>query len=267
VRRSGARGAAPVRAPVLFFILLSGCAGGPAPRAHSFEPGRSAAGIVFIVHGIWPDGWWVEDLARALRARGLEPLPVEHTTFAWGVVLGYGTDGPAERIASFARKLEVRHRATGCTVPLRYEGVGYSGGTVVLLKAAERGVPLARAWFGGSPIACYSGDLERALADGRIGRLVNYWSIADGVVNPLFGAGALGFRGGPAERIENRAHARPHVVPVFEDREVAAELAAEIAREARGAPAHACFDDARFSRWFMNEKERLRTPTPCRGDP
>ncbi len=268
---------APLRLAAALFLAgaataaaaaAAGCAGDPGVRAHSIEPGRSPAGLVFIIHGVWPDGWWVEELARDLRARSVEPVPVAHTTFVWGALFGGDSDAVAERIEAFARAFEIRHRAAGCPARPRFSGIGYSGGTLVLLAAADRGVPLERAYFGGSPIFAWSGRLERALAEGRIGALVNYCSPLDGV-GAILGCGALGFRGGAAGAgargsAENRAHLRTHLQPVFGDREEARAIAAEIAQAAAAGaaarePRHRCFDDPAFFRWYAAAKARLAT--------
>jgi hypothetical protein len=253
---------APLFTLAALALALFACATDPGIRAASYLPRRSAAGFVFLVPGIWPDragtgGFWISEQARALRAVGVEPLPVEHRTFLWGVALGYGTKRPAEKIAAFARALEVRHRETGCPVPPRLHGIGYSAGTIVLLEAIARGASLDRLYFGGSPIFAWSGRIEAAIAARRLGTLVNYCSIFDGAASATLGCGAFGFRGDGGGRAENRPHLRTHLEPVFCDGEVARAVAGEIAAAGRGERPHVCFDDPRFLRWFIAARERL----------
>lgn len=269
----------------LVLALAPGCAflGAPAPRSRPLEPAPSAAGFAFIVHGIWPDGYWVPDQALALRRHGVEPLPVEYTSFLAGYVLGHGTDRPAAKIVAFARALLARHGASGCPTPVRLHGIGFSAGTMVLLKSAEAGGALERVYFGGSPLPAWSGRLEDVLAAGGIAALVNYCSPFDGIVGATLGCGTLGFLGERRGRVENRGHLRHHLVPVFADAEVADRVAREIAAGARGAAPHRCFEDPAFASWFRSAQTRLadeaaaeepppaappvRTPTPCKAAP
>lgn len=263
----------------LFLLGAAGCAGAGAPRARPLEPLASPAGFCFLVHGIWPDGVWIPAEEAALRRRGVEPIDVEYTTFLPGYALGYGTDRPAERLVAFVRALEARHAASGCAAPLRLHAVGFSGGTMVLLKAAEAGVRFERVYFGGSPLPLAYGRLEDVLREGRVGHLVNYCSALDGLVGVTLGCGAFGFLGDGAGRVENRGHLRTHLDPVFQG-EVADDIAREIAATGRGAPAHTCMAVPGFARWLRTAVRRLadgeasaeagatiRTPTPGRAAP
>src|SRR2546421_9155997 len=112
---------------ILFFALATGCVAGP--RAIDQKPLEARAGIVFMIHGIWPDGWWVPEAERAFREAGIETVPVDYTSGFVGFTFGFGTDPPTERMLALVRALEARHARTGCAAPLRYHAVGYSGGT------------------------------------------------------------------------------------------------------------------------------------------
>lgn len=240
-------------------LLSSGCVS--AVRGDE-APGRAAIGPVFLVHGIWPDGvdWWCDDVEAALRRQGVEGIRVPHTSFVAGYLFGFGTDLPADRLADFERKLRVRHRGTGCPAPLRLCGVGFSAGTEVLTKAAERGVRFERVYFAGSPLPVWSQTLARPLREGRILNLVNYHSPVDLVTLVTFGSGIYGYRGLDdrlADRVENRLHWRSHAQPLWDDEEVVEQVAAEIADLARG-PAHTCFDHPEFWAWYQEATRKLR---------
>jgi hypothetical protein len=245
-------------AALLIAALAAGCATGP--RTRPLEPVLGPAGFCLLCPGIEPDGvradFWIPGAVRALRARGVEPLPVDYACFLPGYVLGHGTDRPAEKLAAFGRALAAAHEASGCAAPVRLHGIGFSGGTMVLLKAAERGVALERVYFGGSPISLASARLEDALRERRIGRLVNYCSPFDGVVGGVLGCGAFGFLGDGDGRAENRGHLRWHLDPIFQGEE-GARVAREIGASGRGLPPHTCLANAEFFAWLRAAETAL----------
>jgi hypothetical protein len=235
----------------------AGCAA--PPRATSSAPLESRPGIVFLAHGIWPDGAWCTETERALRAARIEVVPVEYTSFIAGYIAGSGTDEPAERIAAFVAALEREHARTGCRAPLRYHAIAYSAGTVVALKAAWRGVRLETAHFGGSPIPAWSSSLADAVRAKRIGLVKNYWSPLDGVTGWGFGMGQFGYHGeedGEALPVENVLCAYQHLAPPF-DEELAGAIARDLDAAARAAPPHTCFREPAFARWYRRETDRL----------
>lgn len=246
-----------MRAALLVLALLAGCSTVDPER----EPGRSAVGPVFLVHGIWPDreGWWIDEMVVALRKRDLEAIPIPYGTFVTGYVFDYGTVGPADRLAELERELRARHAKTACVVPLKLNAVGFSAGTAIIMMAAERGARFERVQFAGSPIPFYSERLARQLREDRIRRLVNYRSLFDLMVYPFLGIGAFGYEpDGPiAERVENRRHWGFHIPPwtghVGRER-VVADLSALATDGAR----HGCFDDKAFKAWYMRAREAAR---------
>jgi hypothetical protein len=245
----------------LCVLLPLGCVGAP-PAEPSLTSPVSAAGPVVLVHGIWPDSvsWWVDDVQAELHDRGVRTLATGYTSFVFGYLTGLGTDGAADRVAATEHALRVRHARTDCSARLALAGIGYSAGTAVLAKAAERGARFERLYFGGSPIPAWSGALATQLEEDRIGLLVNYCSLLDGVANLLFGAGALGFHGaGPAmSRVDNRWHWRPHWLVLWDSEEVVSEVVDEIVAAAEGDEPHSCFADPAFEAWFLEAKRRLR---------
>ncbi len=257
----GARGRAGCAAIALTVsaFLLAGCS---ATRVPVDQPGTSPAGFVFLVHGIWPDNgdWWVDDAAAALHRYGIEGLPVPYRTFVGGYLFGYGTSPPADRVAQFAHALQRRHGKTGCAAPVRLHGVGYSAGTMVLTKAAERGVCFERVYFAGSPIKFWDGDLECVLVEGRILHLVNYYSPTDLLVWMSCGSGVFGYHGGgPAQDVvENRLHWKTHFTPLWDDDLRVQNMAKELARLEVGAR-HTCYEVPWYRKWYAEAKEKLRT--------
>lgn len=245
---------------LLGLALLTGCV--TAPPAEPSEPSTSPAGPVFLVHGIWPDSvsWWIDEVQEELHARGIQTLPAGYTTFVFGYLSGLGTDGVADRVAATEHALRRRHASTGCEAELRLFGLGFSAGTAVLGKAAERGARFERLYFAGSPIPAWADWLEQQLREGRIERLVNYYSLLDGVTGALAGCGTLGFHAeGPlATKVENRHHWRPHWLPFWDDEDYVREVVDEIVASARGGRPHRCFSQPAFQAWFLEAKRRLR---------
>ena len=244
--------------PLIALLLLAGCS----VRVPSEIPGPSAAGPVFLVHGIQPDGvdWWVDDMEMALRRRGVEAVPVSYWCFLFGYLFGYGTDGPADRIAAFVSGMEARHARTDCPAELRFNGVGFSAGTMVLVKAAERGARFRRVYFGGSPIKLWDGDLRAVLRDGRFGELVNYYSPLDLVVIFTMGSGMYGYQGADRRdkrRVHNRLHWRHHFAPTWWDDDRTERIADEIVRHCGRGQEHTCFQDRWFREWYLAEKRRM----------
>jgi hypothetical protein len=237
--------------------LLPGCSSPP----KGLPLGTSAAGAVFLVHGIWPDGdwWWTRDLARELSQEGLEPIVVNYNCFVGGWLFGYGTSPPAGEIARFVADAEANHSRTTCQTPLRWSGVGYSAGTVVLTKAAESGVNFERLYFGGSPIPMWSGWLQDRLREGSVDRLINYYSPFDLLVWVSFGSGIYGYHGGGAaqRQVINRLHFRTHYTSIWTQRRAVRTVVHELATSARGE-AHTCFRVPWYRRWFESAKDRLR---------
>lgn len=231
-------------------VLLSACVGPPPPEG---RPGDAPLGPVFLVHGSWPDNpWlWVNDLQEALHAAGVASLSVPH-----GVVIGIGCDAPASRLAAFARELAAQHGRTRCPARLRLVGVGYSSGTDVLLRASTAGVPFARCYFGGSPLALWNGELRQALRSGGLGRLVNYYSPLDGLMWMTAGAGIFGYHGAGWAQVDNRLHLWPHVMPLWNRQSLVERLIEELAREP--GPRHTCFQEAWYLDWYRVAGERLR---------
>lgn len=241
-------------------LLASGCVS--APPAEPSAPCTSPAGPVFLVHGIWPDSvsWWIDEVQEELHARGIQTLPAGYTSFLFGYLSGLGTDGVADRIAETERALRCRHAATGCEAELRLAGLGFSAGTAVLAKAAERGASFERLYFAGSPISARAGWVDRQLREGRIRRLVNYYSLVDGVTGALAGCGTLGFHasGPAASQVENRRHWWPHWLPFWDDEDYVREVVDELVASARSARPHRCFSQPGFQAWFLEAKRRLR---------
>ena len=247
------------RARIVFALALSlplalaGCCGPEYPDA---PPGDHPVGPVFLCHGSWPDFpyWWTDDMAEALRARGIEAVLVPYF-----VLSGIGTGAPAERIAAFEAKLRWRHARTECRAPLRLAAVGYSSGTDVVLESAMAGAVYERVYFGGSPLALWNQDVERALVRGRIKRLVNYFSPFDGLVWITLGSGVYGYHaGGSAQHhVDNRVHFWLHVTPLFRRDTYLEEVSGELA--ACAGLRHTCYDDADYRAWYVAARERLRT--------
>lgn len=238
-------------------ILISvGCVG-EAPKRES--PATHPLGPVFLCHGAWPDNaWlWVNDLADALQARGIEAAPVPYFS-----LFGIGTGAPAERVASFWRELETLHRGSRCRAPLRSVGVGYSSGTDVLTQAANLGVPFERMYFAGSPLPAWSSDVRRALEERTIERLINYYSPIDGLMWITGGAGMFGYHAGGSGqvRVENRIHGWLHVTPLwnrtYAQEALVDELVKAVKKEARR---HTCYQDPRYLAAYDAAKDRLRT--------
>lgn len=225
-------------------------------------PATSSAGPVFLVHGVWPDSedWWVDDVAAALEARGLEPLPVPYFCFIPGYLFGYGTTPPADRIARFVEQFDEQHARTQCETPVRWNGIGFSAGTMVLTKAAERGVSFERLYFAGSPIPMWANYLREPLNDGRIQNLINYYSPTDLLVWMTCGAGIYGFHrgGGGQRRVVNRLHWWTHFTPLWDREVVVNRVVDELAESARGSP-HTCFERPWFRRWYETARDVLRT--------
>ncbi len=261
----GIRGIWVTLSLVLAVVALGCAAAAPGARSRDIGlvPPPELRGVVVLVHGIWPDGAWIAPAADAMREAALEPVPVDYGTFVAGYFSGKGTDRPAARLLAFAVLLDRAHAATGCDAgPLRLHAVGFSGGTVVILKAAALGATFDRAIFGGSPIFTASGDLAAALAAGRFrGGVVNDWSPVDGLVGGVLGMGQLGYWGG-APGVEDRAIFSVHVLtpwaPPFageRGRAIAAELAA---RADLGRPHRRCLDaDGGFYAWLRRAAESL----------
>ncbi|MGE0710753.1 MAG: hypothetical protein AB7N76_27845 [Planctomycetota bacterium] len=264
--RHATRATPPLLALLLALSALPGCVG--APPAEPTQA-RSPAGPVVLVHGIFPDSvsWWIDEVQAELHRRGVQTLPVGYESFVFGYLTGLGTDGPADRIAALEQGLRLRHARAACRARLQLAGVGFSAGTAVLEKAAERGVRFQRLYFAGSPLPLWSGALEEQLREDRVGVLVNYYSPLDGVVNGLLGMGAFGFRGaGPAAaRVENRLHWRPHWLPLWDDEDEVHAVCAELVRAAGEGPPHTCFEDPAFAAWFREAKARLRAGEPPPG--
>jgi len=233
--------------------LLSACSG---PEYPPTPPGDHPLGPVFLVHGSWPDfaGLWADDMAEALRARGIEGVLVPCF-----MLVGLGTGAPGERIAAFEAQLRYRHARTDCAAPLRLGGVGYSSGTDVLLVAAEEGAQLERVVFGGSPLSLWNGDLEDQLVAGRIEHLVNYFSPFDGLVWITFGSGQYGYHtGGSGQpRVDNRVHFWLHVTPLFNRDGYVEEVVEDLAR--LEGPRHTCYADPDYRAWYEDARERLRS--------
>src|SRR5687767_6104628 len=81
----------------------AGCASTPAPRALKPRPPR--ADIVFLIHGIWPDGGWYADAAPAFESASVTAVPIDYTTFLPGFMFGFGTDRAAEQVVALAGDL------------------------------------------------------------------------------------------------------------------------------------------------------------------
>lgn len=235
-------------------LSLTACVGDPPP---SGPLGDHPLGPVFLVHGSWPDNayLWVDELQEALHAAGIESILVPHA-----IVVGLGTDAPAERIAAFHGELVTRHARTTCRAELNLAGVGYSSGSDVLLESCLKGTPYARCDFGGSPLALWNGDLSRAIKSGSLRHLVNYFSPFDGMMWVTFGAGIYGYHGAGWEQVDNRLHFWPHVMPLFNRGYMIERLVDEYRAGTRaGAPRHTCSEDPRYARWYRAARERLRT--------
>jgi pimeloyl-ACP methyl ester carboxylesterase len=207
---------------------------------------------VFLVHGLWPDSdaWWMPGVEEALQRRGIEAIAVPYRAFVLEYLLGFGTDRPADRIAAFVAQLEERHARTTCPAPLRFRAIGYSAGTVVLSKAAERGVAFDRVYFAGSPLPFWTQPPE------RLGSVINYYSLLDGLVWVSLGSGQFGLSAAQ----ENRLCWRWHLIPLWLDRDEVERVADELEQGAAGPP-HTCFDEAEFRAWYLEARERL-----CRGE-
>ncbi|HBP20014.1 MAG TPA: hypothetical protein DEA08_19780, partial [Planctomycetes bacterium] len=147
-----------------------------------------------------------------------------------------------------------------CEAELRLAGLGFSAGTAVLGKAAERGATFERLYFAGSPVPAWADWLEDQLREGRIKRLINYYSLLDGVTGALAGCGTLGFHAeGPlAARVENRRHWWPHWLPFWDDEDYVREVVDELVASCEGAHPHTCFAEPAFQAWFQEAKRRLR---------
>ena len=226
-------------------------------------PGPSPVGPVFLVPGVWPDGpsMWIDDVQALLRQRGIEGIQVPHDCFVFGYMFGYGTNGPADRMADFAEQFQVQHASTGCQAELRFCGIGLSAGTMMLLKAAERGVHFERVYFGGAPLSFWNADLARTLDEGRIHTLLNYYSPVDLVVAFTCGAGMFGYSGAKGEtrsHVQNRRHWSYHAWPLWWNEARAESVVDEIAQVAQG-PRHTCFQVSWFREWYLDAKERIET--------
>jgi hypothetical protein len=265
VQRTSVR-SAPEALAVTLLLCLSACASAQArPRAPTAAD-ASPADIVFLIHGIWPDGSWCTEAATAFESAKIPVVPVTYSTFLVGFMFGFGTDEPADQLVSFVRDLEAEHAKTGCRAPVRYHAVAYSAGTVVTLKAAWQGVKFATAHFGGSPIPAFSPEIADAVRAKEIGEVTNYWSIFDGVTGWGWGAGSFGYHAyEDTERlaIKNVPLAYHHLVPPFD-----AELCGAIARNMRASrraasgPAHACSSDRAFSAWWARRAAGASAPPP-----
>lgn len=256
----GRRRASPVaRALVaLALVALAGCSS----YVPLDPPGPSPVGPVFVVHGIWPDGegLWADEVIADLQEVGIEALPVRHLTFVLGYLFDYGTDEPADRIADFEREMRLRHARTSCRATLTVRGIGFSAGTAVLQKAAARGVRFETLVFGGSPLPSWSRSLLAVLREGRVGRLVNYFSPIDPVVLFTCGSGIYGFHAGgdPVQaHVENRLGWNLHWPEFWEDDE-RARLVQELVAEGDRGPLHTCYEDPDYLQWFREARAKLR---------
>ena len=169
--------------------------------------------------------------------------------------LALRTDAPADRLADFVSILQKRHVATGCPAELRFNAIGYSAGTEVILKAADRGIVFQRVYFGGSTIGVWSGWLRDALRENRIRFLVNYHSPLDLLVCWLLGSGQFGYAG--ESRVENRSHAHTHLDPLFDHEDILRTIADEFDR-AKSGPEHTCFEQPEYRDWYREAKRKLR---------
>lgn len=244
-----------LRRALLFLVLaLAGCTGSP-PAAG--PPGAHAMGPVFLCHGSWPDGpaLWADDLRDRLRERGIEGLVVPYIAIA-----GFGTGAPAERIAGFQRELRWHHARTDCRAPLRLCGVGYSSGTQVLAEAAAAGARFERCWFAGSAVSMWNAVLGDALRQERIEGLVNWFSPLDLIVWVKFGAGIYGYHGAGYQRVFNRVHFWPHMMPLWRRDAAVEELVDELCARAETSKgvSHTCFEDRAYRAWYEEARERLR---------
>jgi hypothetical protein len=240
-------------------LVLAGCSS----YVPLDPPGPSAVGPVFVVHGIWPDGegMWADEVIARLQEEGVEALPVRHLSFVLGYLLDYGTDGPADRIAEFEREMRSRHARTSCRAPLRLSGVGFSAGTAILQKAAARGVHWETLVFGGSPLPSWSRSLLVVLREGRVGRLINYYSPIDPIVFWTCGAGIYGFHAGGAlvqASVENRLGWNLHWPEFWEDDELPRLIDDLLPDDGRAARPHTCYQDATYLEWFRAARVTLR---------
>lgn len=241
----------------LLLLVATGCSTVDPER----DPGRSATGPIFLVHGIWPDreSWWIDEMVVALRKRDLEAIPIPYATFVSGYVFDYGTEASADKIAEFERTTRALHRTTQCAVPLTFQGVGFSAGTAILMMATERGVTFEQVHFAGSPIPLFSKRLARAVGEERIKALINYYSPLDMITYVFLGSGAFGYHGASkaAERIENRRHWGFHIPP-WTNHEARLRVVEELAALGKGRPRHTCFDELAFRQWYMAARQTLR---------
>jgi hypothetical protein len=225
-------------------VVFSGCASAaPRVRTSSTPPSPD---VVFLIHGIWPDGSWCTDATTAFESAKFPVVNVEYTTFLAGFMFGFGTDDAADLLVSKIREIEAAHAKTRCTAALRYHAVAYSAGTVVTLKAAWRGVKFASAHFGGSPIPAFSPEIADAVRAKEIAEVVNYWSIFDGVTGWGWGAGNFGYHAyDEAENlaIRNIPLAYHHLAPPF-DADLCGTIAREMRARAAGAAPHTCLSAA-----------------------
>jgi hypothetical protein len=244
-------------APSLLLLALAGCSA-PPPRLALDDPARpTPRGFVVVVHGVFPDGvWssWPEEVAARLEREGAVAAVVDYHCGLLDYWFSSKVERTASRIAEAVRALDAAHARQGCKVPLEVAGIGYSGGTRVLLDAALMGVSFRRQVYSGSPIFLASRDLGRALALGRVQRLVNYCSLVDGFVWPLLPIGIWGYGGEHASRVCDRVTFEVHgIMPfAFERERVARETVSAFTREE-----HPCFKDPEFLKAVRGAVEYL----------
>ncbi len=184
---------------------------------------------MFVCGGVLRDfgSRWDRALCEHAADRGWLALRVTYWSDFTGVWFEWGKVAPGRLIAQTADEIASMHAASGCPRPLAIDAVAFSNGCEAVLAAAEATevATFRRVAFLHSSGSAFSPDAARAVANGCIARLRNWWSPVD-VVTALapLGSGTLPFvtcEGAIENEVDAMPHV-PHLIPwVLEERVLA----------------------------------------------